>query len=582
MSLRLSLLLTVALAACVKGTSGTDDTGAINCGDADKDGVCVQNGDCDDNDATVHGAYQDVEAATETCDGKDNDCNGEVDDNAADGVTWYKDADSDGYGDDSTADVSCEQPTGYVDQGGDCNDADTRYHPNADESDCTDANDYNCDGSTAYDDADADGYAACKDCNDKDATIHPGADETCNLKDDNCNGTVDEDPTDGSTFYKDADSDGFGDVTQSVVSCEDPTGYVSDDTDCNDTKSTVNPKAPEVCDGLDNDCDGVTDPSTSVDATTWYRDADGDGYGDTAKSQTACTQPVGYVADGTDCNDASSAVNPGATELCNGIDDDCDGLTDPPTSADAGTYYYDGDSDSYGDPSKSETQCTADAGYITDNTDCNDSKSSINPAATEVCNSTDDDCNGLVDDDPSDGFWTYTDTDGDGFGAPGSGVFACSGISNDADCDDTDPNQPLIVDGSTGSDAGPGTSGSPYRTIQEGIDAATGCVAVEAGTYDESIDFGGSDIMVTGVDGEDSTIIDATGQSTAAVLFTSGESSSARLKGFTVTGGTGWKQETTESTSCGSGSTCTTYYDTYCGGGVAVSGSSPTLEDLLV
>ncbi|MBK7684583.1 MAG: putative metal-binding motif-containing protein [Bacteroidetes bacterium] len=123
----------------------------------------------------------------------------------------------------------------------------------------------------------------------------------------------------------------------------------------------MNPGATEVCNSIDDDCDGLTDEGLTL--TTYYADADGDTYGNALVSQSTCSgAPVGYVLDATDCNDAVAAINPGATEVCNGIDDDCDGLTDEgltPT-----TYYADADGDGFGNPAISQTTCSgAPVGY---------------------------------------------------------------------------------------------------------------------------------------------------------------------------------------------------------------------------
>jgi len=113
----------------------------------------------------------------------------------------------------------------------------------------------------------------------------------------------------------------------------DQDGHISDaldgGTDCDDGNATVNPDAEEVCDGLDNDCDGGTDEFDAIDATTWYADGDSDGAGDAAQSIAACQAPTGYVDNAGDCDDSTSAVGPEVDEICrNGVDDDCDGSTD--------------------------------------------------------------------------------------------------------------------------------------------------------------------------------------------------------------------------------------------------------------
>ena len=141
---------------------GDADAGQLAC--EQPEGYVATPGDCDDAESTVHPGAEDV------CDGFDNDCDGVVD-NGATSSTWYQDADGDGYGDDGVTTTSCELPGGYAPVGGDCNDADPAYNPGADESDCADPNDYNCDGSVGYADRDGDGQAACNECDDGDAAV---------------------------------------------------------------------------------------------------------------------------------------------------------------------------------------------------------------------------------------------------------------------------------------------------------------------------------------------------------------------------------------------------------------------------
>ncbi len=168
------------------------------------------------------------------------------------------------------------------------------------------------------------------DCDDTSAAIYPGAPEVCGDGiDQDCDGSDLTCPTSG-TYYFDADNDGYGDPNNSLYASTQPTGYVLNNTDCNDNNASIHPNATEICgDGIDQNCDG-TDVSCGGGggtSTTYYRDADGDGYGDPANSVTDTSQPSGYVVDNTDCDDTDAAVHPGATDTPgDGIDQDCDGV----------------------------------------------------------------------------------------------------------------------------------------------------------------------------------------------------------------------------------------------------------------
>jgi hypothetical protein len=404
-------------------------------------GYSEQVGDCDDGDPEVN------PDADERCNGVDDDCDELVDDeddDAVDGETWFLDGDADGYGlDDETADA-CEQPSGYAEQGGDCDDGDPAFHPGAEESDCTDPNDYNCDGSTGYADVDGDGFAACEDCDDADDAQYPGAEELCNGEDDDCDAETDEDDaTDVSTWYADSDGDGYGDPASSDIDCDQPSGFVADSSDCDDGDAAQFPGADELCNGEDDDCDGDTDEDDATDVQTWYADGDGDSYGDASVTDIDCDQPSGFVADGSDCDDTDAAQYPGADELCNGEDDDCDGDTDEDDATDVQTWYADSDGDSYGDASVTDIDCDQPSGFVADSGDCDDADLTVNPAATELCDGVDNDCDGDTDeDDAADVSTWYADSDGDGYGDAASTTAACSqptGHLGDAtDCDDGD------------------------------------------------------------------------------------------------------------------------------------------------
>lgn len=258
-------------------------------------------------------------------------------------------------------------------------------------------------------------------------------------------------------YYADSDGDGYGNSGTILSSCTGaPSGYVVNNSDCNDGAVAINPGANEVCNAIDDNCNGSTDEGLTL--ITYYIDADNDGYGSTAATQSTCNgAPAGYVSNNTDCNDASNSIYTGAAEQCNGVDDDCDGSTDEGCST--YTWFADADGDTYGNPAISTTTPTpvAPSGYVGNNTDCNDNNTGVYPGAIEICNSTDDDCDGTVDDGLA--FLTYyTDSDGDGYGdASATGVSSCSPISgsasNNTDCNDGNAAiRPGAIEGCNGVD----------------------------------------------------------------------------------------------------------------------------------
>ncbi len=137
------------------------------------------------------------------------------------------------------------------------------------------------------------------------------------------------------------------------ITDEDGDGFGST-IDCDDSDPDVHPDADEYCDGIDNDCDGKLDEDAAVDAITWYEDYDHDDWGfETGDTAQACSQPDGYGPPG-DCYDVDPRISPDADELCDGVDNDCDGLFDEdPVDGDYGCL--DADGDGYGDPEICET-----------------------------------------------------------------------------------------------------------------------------------------------------------------------------------------------------------------------------------
>jgi hypothetical protein len=405
----------------------------------------------------------------ESCDGLDNDCDGEVDEgNPPNAPLWYLDSDSDGFGEAATAIRACTAPSGHVDQAGDCNDANTAVNPDAIE--VCDGVDNNCDGlnddasaadaATWFADTDRDTYgnaaasrvscsapsgfvADASDCNDASTVSFPGATEICDGLDNNCDTVVDEgSPANATTWYADVDEDGFGDPDVSQQLCVAPDGYVRNDDDCNDGVLEISPDGVELCDDVDNDCDGFVDEDEALDRLTWYADTDRDGYGNPAATREACEVPVGFVADSTDCNDASTISYPLAAEICDGLDNDCDGDIDEDGATGERTFYRDQDADTFGDAAVTILACRAPEGYVVNAQDCNDASDAISPDGVETCDGVDNNCNRVVDEDAAvDAPTWYADTDDDTFGNPRATRRACASpegyVADNTDCNDS-------------------------------------------------------------------------------------------------------------------------------------------------
>jgi hypothetical protein len=450
------------------GFGGSTSEAVLSC--TPVEGYVSNNTDCNDNDNTVY------PGATELCDGRDNDCDGEVDE-GLEKIAWYIDLDGDGFGGStSEAVLSCTPVEGYVSNNSDCNDNDNTVYPGATE--LCDGRDNNCDGTIDeglervawYIDLDGDGFGgstseavlSCTtvegyvsnntDCNDNDNTVYPGATELCDGRDNNCDGTIDE-GLERVAWYIDLDGDGFGGSTsEAVLSCTPVEGYVSNNTDCNDNDNTIYPGATELCDGIDNDCDGEVDEG--LEKIAWYIDLDGDGFGgSTSEAVMSCTAVEGYVSNNSDCNDNDNTIYPGATELCDGRDNDCDGEVDEGLERVA--WYIDLDGDGFGgSTSEAVLSCTPVEGYVSNNSDCNDNDNTIYPGATELCDGIDNNCDGNIDEGLEKFAW-YVDLDADGFGdAKTDSVMACSApknhVDNNLDIDDTDPF--VNLEGSTNAD----------------------------------------------------------------------------------------------------------------------------------
>ncbi|MCB9742628.1 MAG: hypothetical protein H6740_08515 [Alphaproteobacteria bacterium] len=258
----------------------------------------------------------------------------------------------------------------------------------------------------ASSDADRDGYvdvaAGGRDCDDLDSSTWPGADERCDGRDNDCDGEVDEGAL--GRYFGDLDGDGYGDPALEVLACERPLNHRLDSSDCDDADPAVHPAAPEVCDAVDQDCDGEVDEGAE---RLWYQDSDGDGVG--GAPLRACEAPSGAVAEGGDCHDGDPEAFPGAPERCNGLDDDCDERVDE----DAGGSWVDADFDGYGDPDQPLEDCGEGPGRADNADDCDDGNAARYPEALEACDGWDNDCDGLVDEDVKAG-WMLVTLQGDG------------------------------------------------------------------------------------------------------------------------------------------------------------------------
>ena len=468
------------------------------------DGIaaCIQPGgtaanadDCDDSAASTY------PGAVEVCNFADDNCDASVDE-LVPPATWYADADGDTQGDPNLSTLACDVPEGYVGTASDCDDSNPDIRAGATE---TPGNgiDEDCDGNeSCFHDIDADGFGSgpsfpsasltCSlyqmspfdtDCNDGASSIYPGTAEVCDDVDNDCDGSVDEAGAAGErTFYIDADADGFGSEINTLRSCATVPGYSGVSGDCDDANIAVSPSATEVVgDAADNDCDGYE---------SCYQDFDGDSFGSTSTTSSTDLDCTDYpeTPTGGDCNDALSTAHPGATEVCNRVDDNCDTMVDEAGAVGEAEFYADTDDDGYGDessslvmcwetdgyvdvvgdcddadaeyhPFASESDCTDPNDYNCDGTvgyadgdgdtfaaclDCDDGAAAVNPDAQEVCDGLDNNCDSNTDDfTAADASVYYLDADQDGYGNAGRSVNACgppSGYTEDAtDCDDTNP-----------------------------------------------------------------------------------------------------------------------------------------------
>ncbi len=129
-------------------------------------------------------------------------------------------------------------------------------------------------------------------------------------------------------YYQDLDNDLFGNQSIYIYSCFDTLGFVAAtvEFDCDDTNPAIYPNAKELCNYIDDNCNGLVDEDFTFILS--YQDFDADNFGNTLIDSISCELPIGFVLDNTDCNDTNPDIYPGAAEVLNGLDDDCDQIKD--------------------------------------------------------------------------------------------------------------------------------------------------------------------------------------------------------------------------------------------------------------
>ncbi|MES2643374.1 MAG: putative metal-binding motif-containing protein [Myxococcota bacterium] len=227
------------------------------------------------------------------------------------------------------------------------------------------------------------------DCDDADYTIHPGSAELCDGYDQDCDGEVDEGYA-VFAVYTDQDGDGFGGIPFGEA-CATRSDTAQNAGDCDDTAATAYPRAQELCNAADDDCDGEIDEAL---LQIWWYDGDNDGFGDPASAVETCEPGKEYITRAGDCDDTNQDTWPYAPEDCeDGQDNDCNGVID-----DVFERWTDADGDGFGDPTTARTACEANDDEVDNSVDCLDTDPYVNPAVPEVCSDgIDNDCDDVID-----------------------------------------------------------------------------------------------------------------------------------------------------------------------------------------
>ncbi len=488
---------------------GSDEL--ANCGVYNSD-------DCDDSVLLYEDVDQDGYGANVlvACSGSiyNTDCNDYDPNSAVNALTYYADYDGDGFGVEWDYTTTCYPPMGYVTAAGDCYPYSATYADldgdglgSSEYAPCGTNNDDDCNDLdptvTVFfylQDLDGDGFGnfnvnmmscveqsgyvlygpeSLPDCNDNSAAVGTGNYYVNDIDNDGFydvyNGYFDcyqmegyvvfdpnltlEDCDVMSMTYMDSDMDGYGSMSGELVGCGG--SYTADD--CDDSNMAINPTGLESCNNIDDNCDGDVDEFVQY---SFFADSDGDGFGNPEVVAYDCVQPNGFVsnsddcddqvltysdADGdgfgsnqieacgvllsNDCDDQNNVINPSVAEICNETDDNCSGQIDEGVQI---LSYLDADQDGFGDANIESMSCLLPEGYVSDASDCNDIDDNVSPNALEVCNLTDDNCNGEVDEFVQNTY--YSDIDGDGYGDVNNIQLACSlpfgSVDNADDCDD--------------------------------------------------------------------------------------------------------------------------------------------------